>query len=85
MSTAASAIRHKLYDYIRVAEDKKLFAIYNLLENEIEETSEWWKDKQIVTELDCRYQALETGSDKGYNIEQLETSIGKLRNAKYGK
>ena len=30
MTTAA--IRNKLYDYIRVAEEKKLHAIYNLLE-----------------------------------------------------
>ena len=85
MSTVASTIRHKLYDYIRVADNKKLFAIYNLLENEIEETREWWKDKQFVSELDRRYHALETGADKGYTIEQLETSIGKLRKAKYGK
>ncbi len=41
-----TAIRHKLYDYIRVADDKKLYAIYNLLENEIEQTNDWWKNKQ---------------------------------------
>ncbi len=29
--TNSATIRHKLYDYIRVANDKKLFAIYNLL------------------------------------------------------
>ena len=79
------AIREKLYDYISVADNKKLYAIYNLLENEIEETREWWKDKQFITELDLRFQALEKGTDKGYTIEQLEASIGKLRNTKYGK
>ena len=42
----ASSLRDKLYDYIRVADDKKLSAIYNLLENEIEETNKWWKDKK---------------------------------------
>jgi hypothetical protein len=85
MSIPVSDIRHKLYDYIRVADDKKLYAIYNLLENEIEETNEWWKDKQFVEELDRRYQALETGVDKGYSVEQLEASIEKLRSKKYGK
>jgi len=80
-----AAIRNKLYDYIRVADDKKLNAIYSLLENEIEQTNEWWKDKQITQELESRYQALENGSDKGVSIEQSEQSVGKLRLKKYGK
>lgn len=81
----SSSIRHKLYDYIRVADDKKLHAIFDLLENEIEETKEWWKDKQFTEELDKRYEALETGVDKGFTISELESSIEKLRMKKYGK
>ena len=80
-----TAIRNKLYDYIRVADDKKLNAIYNLLENEIEQTNKWWKDKQFTQELDNRYQALENGLDKGFTIDQLEKSVTKLRTQKYGK
>jgi 3-phenylpropionate/cinnamic acid dioxygenase small subunit len=80
-----AAIRNKLYDYIRVVDDKKLNAIYNLLENEIEQTNEWWKDKKFTKELDNRYQALENGSDKGFTIDQLEKSVTKLRTKKYGK
>ena len=82
---SSAAIRNKLYDYIRVADDKKLNAIYNLLENEIEQTKEWWKDKKFTKELDNRYQALENGSDKGFTIDQLEKSVTKLRTQKYGK
>lgn len=81
----SAAIRHKPYDYIRLADDKKLNAIYNLLEGEIEETSEWWKDKSFVDELDRRYEALESGSDKGFTVEQLKTSIDKLRTKRYGR
>lgn len=80
-----AAIRNKLYDYIRIADDKKLNAIYNLLENEIEQTNEWWKDKQFTTELDKRYHALESGADKGFTVEEMERSISKLRLKKYGK
>lgn len=40
MSNSGAAIRHKLYDYIRVADDKRLHAIYNLLETEIEQATE---------------------------------------------
>ena len=81
----ASSLRDRLYDYIRVADDKKLHAIYSLLENEIVETKEWWKDKQFVAELDRRFVAMEKGKDKGYTVEQIEASISKLRKNKYGK
>lgn len=84
-SATSTFIRHKLYDYIRLADDKKLHAIYNLLEGEIEETNEWWKNKGFVEELDRRYEALEAGADKGFTIEQLEKSIDKLRKKRYGK
>jgi hypothetical protein len=83
--SSSSSIRHKLYDYIRLANDKKLYAIYNLLEGEIEETNEWWKDKGFVGELDRRYEALEAGTDKGFTIEQLAASMDKLRKKRYGK
>lgn len=52
---SGASIREKLYDYIRVADEKKLKAIYNLLEDEIEETAEWWKDAAVVKEFDKRY------------------------------
>ena len=84
MSDAALTIRHKLYDFIRVADDKKLYAIYHLLENDIEHTQEWWKDKLFTTGLDKCYEAMENGTDKGVTLEELETSIGKLRKKKYG-
>jgi hypothetical protein len=78
-------IREKLYDFIRVADDKKLKAIYTILEDEIKETNDWWKDKLFLKELDNRTEALESGKDKGVSIKELETSIDKLRKKKYGK
>src|SRR5437667_170686 len=74
-----TSIHHKLYDYIRFVDDKKLYAIYNLLEGEIEKTKELWKNMGFVEELDKRYEALEAGADKGFTIEQLQKSIDKLR------
>lgn len=82
---SSNSIRNKLYDYIRLADDKKLYAIYNLLEGEIEETNEWWKDKGFVEELDRRYEALEAGTDKGFTVDQLTASIDKLRKKRYDK
>jgi hypothetical protein len=37
----AAAIRDRLYDYIRVADDKKIKAIYMMLEDDIAEEAEW--------------------------------------------
>lgn len=85
MPAAIETIRYKLYDYIRVADDKKLLAIYNLLENEIEETNEWWENRSFIEELDNRYKAMESGKDNGFTVEQLHSSINKLRQKRYGR
>jgi hypothetical protein len=81
----STSIRNKLYDYIRFASDKKLHAMYQLLEDEVVEMNEWWKDKQFAEELDSRYNALESGEDKGITLQQMETTIEKMRLNKYGK
>ncbi len=83
MSNSGLAIRNKLYDFIRVADNKKLQAIYHLLENEIDQTQQWWKDKAFTAEIDHRFQSLENGTDKGYTLDELETSISRLRKKKY--
>ena len=82
---SATTIRNKLIDIIREADDKKLYAIYNLLENEIVQSNEWWKDELITSELERRYEDLESGADKGYTIEQMEQSFNNLRLNRYGK
>lgn len=74
MTTAA--VREKLYDYIRVADDKKVKAIYMMLEDEITEELEWWKDKVFVKELDKRYKAWISGKEKSYTQAEVDASIG---------
>lgn len=80
-----SSIREKLYDFIKVAEDKKVKAIYMILEDEITEKAEWWKDKVFMKELDNRYKAWETGKEKGYKLDEVNAlfeAAGKKRNKK---
>lgn len=62
-------IRHKLYDYIRIAEDKKVRAIYTMLEEEIEEVYDYWNDKNFTAELEKRSADFKSGKVKGVKWE----------------
>jgi len=73
MTTAA--IRHKLYDYIRVAEDKKVKAIYTMLAGEIEEDYDYWNDKNFVAELEKRSADLKSGTTEGVSWEEAKATI----------
>jgi hypothetical protein len=77
--------RNKLYSYLRVADGKKINAIYNLLEDEIEQTNKWWEDKKVITELNNRDRSINSGKDKGVTVQQAKKDIAKLRNEKYNR
>jgi hypothetical protein len=81
----AAAIRDRLYDYIRVADDKKIKAIYMMLEDEIAEEADWWNNPAFVSELEKEYEAWDSGRDKGYSIADLKTEIAKRKAKKHGR
>ena len=58
-------IRQKLQDYIKVAEDKKVKAIYIMVEDEINASGEWCENEELMSELDKRSANLKSGLDKG--------------------
>ena len=70
MTTAT--IREKLHDYINNADDKKIKALYTVLDGDIEKTYTWWEDEEFVKELDRRCAALDSGEDKGYSWEEVK-------------
>lgn len=47
-----TTIRKKLQEYIKVADEKKVKAIYTIVENDINEMNQWWNDEQFIAELD---------------------------------
>lgn len=83
MNTAA--IRDKLYDYIRVAEDKKIMAIYTMLEDNITEEIEWWNNTAFVAELEKDQEAWASGKEKGYSLTDIKADIEKRKKKRSGK
>jgi putative addiction module component (TIGR02574 family) len=56
-----AAIRRKLHDYLEVADDKKIKAIYTLVEQEVEEGIEEYTEA-FKAELDRRYEEHKKGA-----------------------
>jgi putative addiction module component (TIGR02574 family) len=70
-----TAIRQKLYDYIRVAEDKKAKAIYTMVEEEINDAYDWSSDPAFIAELDRRSAEYKSGKVKGVPWEEVKKQV----------
>ncbi|MFX1707172.1 addiction module protein [Chitinophaga sp. CC14] len=71
----ATAIREKLHDYIRFADDKKVKAIYTMVEDEINHVYDPLEDPQYLDMLDRRIEEYESGKVKGSSWNEVETRI----------
>lgn len=80
-----SAIREKLYDYIRIADDKKIKAIYMMLEDEITEDIQWRNDNPFVRELDRRHTDWKSGKEEAFTTQQIDASVEELRQQRKAK
>lgn len=69
MTTAA--IRQKLADYLKTADDKKIKAIYTMVEDEISTQANDW-DAEFKTILDKRSKSFEKGKAKTYSWEETK-------------
>ena len=74
MTTAA--IRQKLHNYLEVANDKKIKAIYTMVEEAIEETLEEYSD-EFKAELDRRYSEYKKDG-KVISREEMDKRIKKI-------
>lgn len=78
MNTAA--IRQKLHNYLEVAEDKKIKAIYTMMEEEIKESAVEYTD-EFKAELDKRYADYKSGKAKMVTAEESHKRIQKILKA----
>ena len=75
MST--SAIRQKLHSYLEVADDKKVKAMYVMMEEEIEESAVEYTD-EFKKELDRRYADYKSGKAKMITAAESKRRIQKI-------
>ena len=74
MTMDTRELRQKLHHYIENAEEKKLQAIYSMVEDEIKEAYNHWDDEDFVTVLQEREQAYLNGTSKTYTVSESALS-----------
>lgn len=70
------AIKEQLHQYIETAGEKKIKAIYTMVEEGIA-LYEKWTDKEFISEMNRRVKELETGKTKGYTLAETTTRARK--------
>jgi hypothetical protein len=63
-------IRQKLHEYIRIADERKIKAIYVILEDEINEKHDIWT-KEFTEEMVRRAKEMESGKVKGISKKEV--------------
>ncbi len=75
----ASVIRERLHSYLDVADDRKVKALYTLIENDIEanfnEIGDHWADEEFVAEMNQRAADMDSGRDEGRSWEEVHNSV----------
>jgi len=78
LSMTTNQIRERLQEYIRFADDKKVEAIYTIVENEINEELDLWNDQAFLAELDKRLSDFENN-----RVESSSWDDVKAKSAQY--
>lgn len=79
MKTAA--IRKRLSDYMQTADEKKVKAIYAMVEDEINTAENDW-DEEFIKELNRRSKEMASGKSKTYTWEEVKKNAAERLKAK---
>lgn len=80
MST--TLIRKKLVDYLKIADEKKIKAIYTMVEDEINTAANDW-DESFIKEMKRRSKDFISGNSKIYTWEETKSEAVKRLKAKH--
>jgi len=74
-----TAIREKLVNYLKIADEKKVKAIYTIVEDEISTAENDW-DKDFLKELNRRRRQFKKGTAKSYTwAETKKAAIERVK------
>lgn len=69
------AIRQELYEYISVANDNKVIALYDIVAKDANVNISWWEDEKLIEELERTDTAMDSGEEVGISWEEVKKSI----------
>lgn len=69
----ATNIRQRLFEYIRFADEKKVKAIYTIVEKEINEKHDLWTE-EFAKEMDKRASDVESGKVRGIAWKEVKAN-----------
>lgn len=71
MST--ETLRRKLTDYLQIADDKKIKAIYTMVEDDMDSIASEWDD-DFINELHRRSEGFKNGTAKTFTWEETKAA-----------
>jgi hypothetical protein len=74
-------LRQKLTNYLQIADDKKIRAIYTMLEDEIDTIENEWDD-DFIKELNKRSEGFKSGTAKTYTWKETKNAAIKRVHSK---
>ncbi|MBC7868415.1 MAG: hypothetical protein H7X88_12840 [Gloeobacteraceae cyanobacterium ES-bin-316] len=75
----SSILRQKLHSYIRFAEDKKIKAIYTMVEDDIATNYQWWEDKNLMAAISKDASEIKKGTQKTFSLMEMKKTIETAR------
>jgi hypothetical protein len=65
-------IRKSLQEYIRFADEKKVKALFTIIEDDIKKKQKLWANNEFMTEMEQRSFEMETNKTEGIKWENVQ-------------